>query len=404
MLQTMTPLLCISRCGARRDPSSDYFAEIAVDFINANKLIFNACLDSSAARPLTLNILKEASNVLSLLSEACASESPSRIHPDLHRELSSALTGTVACISTFLGASGAARELFRVLESLDSTGDVWNAPSLTITSTQSTHPLLAAGVPNARHEGIRYAHFAFQCIAVMTHNDYKDSSVERVNDQSREPEPSSPSNTERKGRNTINSGFHNQMEQTAAECLLNALLVVWRLHPAASSFALLLPGASFRAQAWSLVKPGMLIAYRFQSDTADLSFVPEKMIRVARVHHVDTVQRSWHVHVVKSGSDEACETDDNVHLSQLVGIENIDKRKCLFQYLPAPDSAAELENFANSTNLPVTVGHLILVLRWCHQQNSPAASKPLVQKVAEVSAAILGEILLSAGLISILFL
>eukprot|EP00978_Attheya_sp_CCMP212_P048729 scaffold566637_cov134-Attheya_sp.AAC.1 len=83
-----------------------------------------------------------------------------------------------------------------------------------------------------------------------------------------------------------------------------------------------------------------------------------------------------------NGSD----VEQNVSISRLAGVEDLSKKACLLEYLPAPKTVTESNK--NPALTALSIGHLILALRWCRQQASDSleeknAITPLVQCLAE---------------------
>jgi hypothetical protein len=95
------------------------------------------------------------------------------------------------------------------------------------------------------------------------------------------------------------------------------------------------------------VNPGTVVAFR--SNNFDLQY--------GRVVRSDTLSRKWLVYLEESGREAI------VHEQNLAGVEDVTKRRSILSYLPAPDSANDIEKFGPNASL----GHLILILRWCIQ-------------------------------------
>ena len=128
------------------------------------------------------------------------------------------------------------------------------------------------------------------------------------------------------------------------------------------------------------VKPRMVVAF-----TSDLGFkglyrsnvYSSGFLHFAEVEHIDTFRR---VFVAKSLVNGEVLT---ANLHQVVGMEDVAKRKCFLSYHPAPDSATELESLSHTA----AVGHLILALRWCASVQSSSAA---VVRLAALLSAFLG--------------
>ena len=75
-------------------------------------------------------------------------------------------------------------------------------------------------------------------------------------------------------------------------------------------------------------------------------------------------------------------------------MEDVANRKCLLQYAPAQKLISDERNLVLDN---ISIGHLILALRWCRQhvnakteERSQLASNPLVRCLAERAASLLG--------------
>ena len=116
-------------------------------------------------------------------------------------------------------------------------------------------------------------------------------------------------------------------------------------------------------------------------DVVNLSF--------GKVLQSDTVNRRW---LVQTGEN----SQTFVLESQLAGVEDLTKRRTVLQNSHAPDSSTALESFRQTAS----VGHLILVLRWCSQFQAEndsgndssvlASNTALTKSLAELSAMLLG--------------
>jgi len=145
----------------------------------------------------------------------------------------------------------------------------------------------------------------------------------------------------------------------------------------------------------SFVKPGMVIAFRAKSsgglflpsnEVAGGQSMPEQKIQYARVLRSDTVHRKWVVQLQTSNADECV-----VNETQLAGIEDSSKRICMFAYAATPETSSDLEKLGKS----ISLGHLILALRWCSQVSSekeklPEAASLSITRLAELTSALLG--------------
>jgi hypothetical protein len=165
---------------------------------------------------------------------------------------------------------------------------------------------------------------------------------------------------------------------------------MWRTHPASSAFVAFSPTEAARLDGISLVKKGSTIAFRLgQCSTNALaaSFAPDhSYVQYGEVVHADTYQREWLVrsHGSKGGVLTVKETD-------LAGIEDAVKLRCVLAYCPAPETSSELEECLTTAS----VGHLILALRWCHNafrlNDESLLSDSLVDRLSELLAAFVAQ-------------
>ena len=383
--------------------TKSYFIRLALDFLGSYQeelfmCIADCCgaMNGSTSKPFTLNALHEAKAILSLVSELSSRENRdefARQAGPLYEQFVRASLSITVSLSTFLGAVGTSRELFIALTELESPGTSALSPG----SNRPRNPLLANGVPHSKHEAIRYSHFARQSFACVTKSNYEDStkipdhfkhlSEGRVNDPP----------LERNCRQAVTSSFILQLEKAASECLLRAISIAWDSHPAASSFVMFSYAEATRLDPMPLVKPGMIIAIRPGGSEGVIADTNHESIRFGKVLHCDTVNRSFHINMQSgrreggSTSNELSSAVEVVSANRLAGIEDVSKRQCVAAYRPAPDSAADLE-LAGSH---LTLGHLILILRWCHQFSASAGASEggqsdTVRRIAEQTAALLG--------------
>jgi hypothetical protein len=381
-----------------------YMFGMAIEFLGSYREQLLACLkDCSAvlqgsnATLLSLNALREASHILAVVAELCARPNRDtfiRASQGLYEEFVRWSIFVVVSISKFMGATGTSRELFLALAEYDSSG---TAPVLSPTSNKPRHALLAGGVPNAKHEAIRYSHFASRCCACVTMKDFENSSIVPSHFKHLSEDRTHDPKLERNCRLAVTSTFVLQLEQAAAECLQQAISIIWETHPASSSFVMFDEEEVALLDAMPLVTPGMIIGIRpparqgFAADEEALE--GSEQIRFGRVVERDTVNRTWRVKIMDQGAREEGSEEQTVvvPISQLAGIEDLAKRKCVAAYMPAPDSATQLENTGRS----LTLGHLILVLRWCNQKSimmrgSELEDKIFIQLIAEQVSALLG--------------
>lgn len=379
---------------------NSHFVQIAMDFLRANKATLLSCLKECSIVPFgenreapfasvatatstsphsnvfTLNVLREACDVLSLVSELCTPPNRNefeRTIPKLYKLFVQASLEMTRSLGQFLGAAGAARELFMALAKFDAeeVGDVL------LDSSSDIYPLLEGGMPNARHEAIRNAHYAIRCCALVTVGDFDASDMSSSSNHRTE---GSAETLERTCQIAVNSAFNLRMENAAAECLYHAVTVIWKTHPASSSFVVFTPEEASRLDSMSIVKKGMIVALRKSearetswsasgfnySPSGDSRLRLDRNLCFARILGADTIRRVWRVQYLESSHSESTSSSECVVSADLLaGVEDMLKRKCMFDYHYA-ESASAVESFGGGER-PETVGHLILALRWCYQ-------------------------------------
>jgi hypothetical protein len=392
--------------------------ELALSFLSVNKITVVECLEQCAAVSfdsefpvLTLNSLREASLILSIVSELCTSGAIDlfkRRHPDLFESLLRISRSLLPSIGSFLGSSGSSRELFRAIEDLEEADAMALDSVPQLAALGPTYYVLAGGISNGRHEAIRYSHFVSRCSTPVTEEDTLAQNLyaSRWSRDTRERSPSDPdslSSLETKCRETVTCRLAFQIENEAAHVLFFALSVLWRTHPTASSFVMYTADEAERLDAMQLVRPGMTIAFRLirQScssllicDITTASETAETPIYYGNVLKADTVNRRWEVSYCDGG-----ETPWNTTIvteRQLAGIEAPSRRRGILGFAAAPQSSAEL---LASLSAPC-VGHLILILRWCSQFREESedqvavltGGRPsfVVTRLAELVSAFLG--------------
>lgn len=354
-----------------------HFLLMASDFVvsHSETMIdsLKACRDFDSSG-LTVNSLREGASILSLLSEI--SKAPHKgdlrqFSPLIQETFLPLAISIVAKLSAFLGASSSSREYFEALAEIDAAS---GAEDLGATFSPFSH---GVSLQNARHEAIRYSHFASSLRLAATRNEFEMSYVSRQSDGQQE-EKRSEVELETSARAAMECSFASHMEQAAAECLFFALLLLWDWHPSASSFA------SFTQQeirAHDIVKPGSIIAFCPESDNKTESKL------FGEVLHCNTVERCYIVRLIGKQYRNA---EGLVRENQIVGIEDESKRRAIFDFAPAPETSSEVIESANKTP---TLGHLILALRWCHEfcsSNRDGQSNVSQQRFAELLTVFLG--------------
>jgi len=335
--------------------SSKIFRKVAIDFLKENKGVAFECLQlckavefgphASKQQGFTLNLLREAKLIFSIVSELCdenAVEMFDRQCPELSVLFVAESAAVAVSLSTFLGASGASRDIFNALDEVEAADVMTIDQGSQLATLGPVYRLLAGGLQNAKHEAIRYSsHFVLNCTRAVTREDREAQEVVYGN--------RNPAQNEKVGslaslESTCYSGVTNkfafQMGLEAAECLFAANSVLWKKHPASSSFEEFSPEEAQMIDCMSFVKPGMVIAFRAKSsgglflpsnEVAGGQSMPEQKIQYARVLRSDTVHRKWVVQLQTSNADECV-----VNETQLAGIEDSSKRICMFAYAATP--------------------------------------------------------------------
>jgi hypothetical protein len=336
----------------------------------------------------TPNNLKEAAEILTLVSELCTGVNKNqfqRSNPELVDQMVKMSLDISGAISSFLGASGTAREVFTALSKLSNVLDD-EASGVEVDATMNStffdqHPLLADGIPNAKHEAIRNAYYASSCCICMTSSDCALSvSSSRKGSNTLKSENATQS-LEQTFQIHINNCFTVLMERVAGQCLLRALSVLTKTHPSATSCVYFSKDEAASLTSVALVQPGMTISIRSPGD----EFAGP--VRFAKALRTNTVYRTMDIEYLDSALQmNGSDVEQNVSISRLAGVEDLSKKACMLEYLPAPKTVTESNK--NPALTALSVGHLVLALRWCRQQASDSleeknAVTPLVQCLAE---------------------
>jgi hypothetical protein len=354
----------------------------------------------------TIRKLRHAKLVLAIVSELCRSapEAFKNRCQHLFHKLSSQAASLVMRLGVFLAASATSRDIFFVLLRVDELDTSIVDQDPLYASLGPLSRLLAEGVQNAKHEAIRYAsHFVLSCCRATTQAENQACQVfsDQWKDESQEEVQSGTlAYLERTRRSTVTNKFAFEMELEAAESVYFALQMLWATHPASASFVLFSQDELARVDVMHFVRPGTVIAFRShpktrkpmlaimgKSDSPGLC--SDARVLIGTVSVCNTVDRQWRVLVSNGNNAEECIVD----ASQLAGIEDVERRTAMLAYSAAPDTAADLEYMRG----PLSVGHLILVLRWCSQFYTEERdtllerdSNPFVVRLAELACSLLG--------------
>jgi len=218
------------------------------DFIVSHNEMIKGSLQTVQSSAFTRINVEEATVIIEVLAEICARPcSNRRIYQLTTEEYLPIVTLLVAQISSFLGSSSASRELFKTVDDTDESED----EEVEVGARLS--PFGKSRVHNARHEAIRYSHYASRSCTAVTEEDFDMSSG---SDDRR-----SASALEKNGKASITSGFAKAIERSAAECLFAAASLIWETYPSCQCFSFFERNEQLKIDAMPLVKAGMIIAY-----------------------------------------------------------------------------------------------------------------------------------------------
>jgi len=390
------------------DGASRHFLDIAIAFLRTYYTSLMACLEQcsslssdnqSGLMPgiataahvshivLTFNALSETSDILALVSSLCSGTHLQLFETgchDIYHCMIRACHTVLDGLSEFLAAAGTSKEIFAAMKDYDAQlQESANRESdfrFGFNETQvDINPLLSAGIPNAKHEAIKHAHYANRCCALVTSEDYKGlpSASETSGNSS-----SSTSSLEKDSQLSMNSPFMLRMEQAAAECVSTVITVLSETHPASSCFVMFSSDEVRRRDMLSLLHKGMVIAALSDPSSND-------DCRFYRILQVDTVRRLCHVRPLDEQGDQA---EGTLSVDRVSGIEEMSKRKPVLAYSAAPTSFAELESSVMTADKTASLGDLIVVLRWCYQSEgyiTGSGERGLIRRVLAESASTL---------------
>jgi len=295
----------------------------------------------------TPNLLKESADISALFAELCKGAHKNEFARQcggIYERVCSASISLTKIMSSFLGSIGNARDLLAALSSASTI--ILDQP----TAMFDAHPLLAEGIPNARHEAIRNAHFAHSCCILATLKDFTNSQIATT----KAAKASSGKSLEQTFQIQVNNMFIAEVEQIAGRCLFNVLTVLSDTHPASGSFVSFSREEASILDVAAVITPGTTVAICAQTSSQKYLQNGTQKCRYARAFDCDKSTRT--ISIEYSGTVER-----DVPWSSVVGMEDTSKRQCIFSYSPAPKSMADAD-------LP-SVGHLILALKWCRSLN-----------------------------------
>ena len=388
------------------------FVGMAAEFLVIYQNSITSCLKYCGSK-LTRNALREATQILALVAELSKRDTRDVFlqgYGEVCEELIKWSKCVVVNISKFLGASGTARELFHALEQYESAPDLLENPNnIALSPITVQHPLLSGrGLQSAKHEAYKLSHFAARCCEKVTKADYEAAFTVPSNLKEISRNKEQYSELERLCRLSVTGNFALQMEKTAADCLSQAISFIWKTHPLSHSFKMFSEREILQINAMELVKPEMIIGYRpagGDSILGDSSAETFETLRFGRVISANTVNRTWNVKVLRqdgghlAGENISFDNEKSlsneqpaeiVRLRQLAGVEEVSMRKTVVTYAPAPDTKDTIDTSSAS----LTLGNLLLVLRWCHQRSKLEGGsnqmKISIQRIAEQVTALLG--------------
>jgi hypothetical protein len=390
--------------------------KFTVSFLVENQESLLRCMDVCSAvefgqkaskdQTFSLMILNEAKLAVGIVSVLCTRATIDIFkggHTELLQVFTHHATLLLVGLSTYVGASAMARDLFSVLNDIEEADSVTTDSGLDLLRHGPAQRIFANGQQNAKHEAIRLtSHFVLNCVKVTTLEEEaarRTFCIQRENSKkininaelSSTTTAAKISSLERECRSGITNLFAFQTELEAAECLISVIRILRITHPASSSFF------QYRDDL-RLVVPGMVITYHDD----DQGYSPLKLAKVLRC---DTVNRRWFVQPIVDEDDDYHETtkhDDNVVYNyQLVGWEDHTRRVPMLSLLAAPESSSDLDKLSKGPRL--SIGHLVMTLRWCCQFHEElllssdilsnhdagrASSIPI--RLAEVASSLLG--------------
>ena len=392
--RTSMRILTSSASSSHRDGAS-VFSEVICEFLEVyqNELVF--VLESCASR-LTRNGLKESNDILGMIAQMCRRHN--RIHfqqrlGSLCYRYVSMANFVLAVLSKVLCASGTARELFHDIERQAADSENFGAGKGSMIRIR--HPLMADGIPSAKHEAIKFAHYASKCRQTVSARDFQDSSQTANRFKLALTGSGSETDLERSSRLAVTNSFAAQMEQQVAACIGEALSIVWRMHPVSFSFRSLSEVETTRIDLMALVPMGSIIGFLPFEGPVEFGCQAEDVfstLSFGRVVSIDTFKRTWIVSPVSASVDPTTSPVKTwtVRAGQLACFEDLTFRKSITTYFPAPDSMSDLESAGNKLSL----GSLILIERWCHQEslfldNAESGAIALSRRLAEQACALL---------------
>lgn len=353
-------------------------------------------------RGFTIQLLREAAAIFALFTEVCVVECEVDLfrqkYPRLYEDLTMDSRRVVLSICSFLGASGISRALFLAiadLEKINGGSSLGRGETgVRLGFSPVIDVFLSSGRNNTRHEAIQFSHFVSGCSAAVSATERKNqlefpSSWESPSSMATafpvvQPVELTESSLEQNSRCAMTNKFSFSIEMEAAKCLCHAANTLWANHPATTSFVEFTPEEMAKVfQDISWIKERDIISYRVD----DSNHWPWAG---GEVEHVDTIKLCFHVRPV-DGNDQPS-GPILVPLHRLAGVEDRTKRRSILAFAPAPETSSDLHRSRGE----LSVGHLILAMRWCHEfafedEQQGLALSPWVRMNAQVLSLILAK-------------
>jgi hypothetical protein len=333
---------CLSSMLNEARTQSNYFSSKG----KTKSLSFSSSIQSSMFA-FTPNLMKEAADISYLFAELCHGDTKvsfSRQCSKIYEKVIRTCLDLTKITSSFLGSIANARELFVALSSLSTDMEP---------TSMFDNPTLADGIPNARHEAICNAHFAYSCCIIATSKDYMNSHVKTTKTSDLHARDTS---LEQSFQIHVNNLFVSEIEQAAGHCLFGSLSVLCDTHPAFDSFTYFSTEEALRFDVAAVITPGTTVAVQSgnQYHQRYLQTCTDNM-QYARAISCDRSTRTISVEFLDSGL-----VDAHVPWTRIAGMEDMSKRQCMYAFKPSPKSIGEAD-----VHGPPSIGHLIMALKWC---------------------------------------
>uniref|UniRef100_A0A7S3DXF9 Uncharacterized protein n=1 Tax=Entomoneis paludosa TaxID=265537 RepID=A0A7S3DXF9_9STRA len=349
---------------------------------------------------LTAQVLREASAIFALLTEVCDGNEDIfyQHYGKLYDKLIAGARQVVLSTCCFLGAAGMSRELFQTMSDLEKGNGGSNDDSSTrrIGFSPVIGVFTSSGRSNTRHEAIQFSHFVSACSATVSDEERKvqmefpPSSEQNTNESGTltvgsrlEPKERTESSLEQNSRSAITSNFEISLEMEAGLCLFHAASMLWSTHPATMSFVEFSPEEMAAIQndiSWVHVRD--IVSYRTGG-----SRNPGRAL--GEVLHVDTVNLCCYVRSIDEKENQQTIT---VPLHMMTGVEDRTKRQGTLIFAHAPETSSDLHR----SRRELSIGHLILGMRWCHEyafeeQQQGKSESPWVRMSAQVLSLLIAK-------------